>query len=449
MAKRHTWGMAGLMAVLMVSCTPPPGPQSNQTGNAPAVEHPSAQVVNQDPQVLVGGAEVPLAGIVLDTDGPCTVQVTFAAPVKGITAEEALRAGLPASVDVRFDWVSDRSVHMAVPAGGSFTINATGTELLGGEILRTTERLIRRPTEKELRFYSPEGLMAGRETPEASYVYRIWVNGLRVHPSGRYLILYNEDPLADHGPRPYLFDLSTGEGKYLQLPTDDQVYRFAGWLPDGGILLAGQAVWGCLATGDGCQQVSGEPGRACALAPSGKELALWADDELHLIDLTTGSKRSLANAHPAPAGGAASVGWSEDGSLLAVTTAGQSGAQSPEIRMIRATDGAIDGEVDGVYLVGWHGGVLFGWQPPASTSSQGAGTLLAFDAGGRPVGTYPGNARPSPNGRFVVWTTRHDAQCLLTLADRKTGAVSSVQVPGCQVRWTDRGTLLTITDRGH
>lgn len=176
-------------------------------------------------------------------------------------------------------------------------------------------------------------------------------DGTTVSPDGKRALVFDGfGPGA--GPAPTLVELATGMRSVLSAPpASDGWFSFAGWLPDGRLVIVGRHVW--VGDGDGTSMrqvadaqaaVGGYPWLAVP-DPSGTRLALWghnADGHIAVVRLDDGSVRRITGPfRRSCADCTISLAWSADGALIAGTDADREASVSAGTRA-RVVDVAAD-----------------------------------------------------------------------------------------------------------
>jgi hypothetical protein len=170
-------------------------------------------------------------------------------------------------------------------------------------------------------------------------------DGTTVSPDGRRALVFDGFGPGT-GPQPTLVDLATGALSVLAAPpASDGWFSFAGWLPDGRLVLVGRHVWAGDGDGRSMRQladavgaVNGYPWLAVP-DPAGTRIALWgynADGHIAVIRLDDGSVRKISGPfRRSCADCGITLAWSSDGKLIAGTDAdSETGSAQTRVRVI-------------------------------------------------------------------------------------------------------------------
>jgi hypothetical protein len=357
------------------------------------------------------------------------------------TAEAVARTAGP---DVRLDWADARTLRLHAPPGGKVAVGAPGAPSQDGTGQVVPEVVtFERPPENTFTRYRPADLLAGRRLLAGQWRYRAWRDGFHLAPDGESALFYTADGMASGGPAPRLVHLPTGKVTPMPDPNEGgKPYRYAGWLPDGRLLLVGRKVWLGGPRGEGLREIAAASGIMLAQpSPTGRYLALWGRPGLQVLDLQTAELRTIqADFRQGASFERNSVSWSPDGTLLTGTDFGPDDGTTIRTRIVDVATGVPVRTIEGAGVVAWSAaGSLLAWRPGYSPYAQGTLLFLALDGAEKVLSAI--EARVSPDGKFML--LREPGKDWWSLLETATGTSISLDFPG-QPAWTDQGELLFI-----
>lgn len=301
-------------------------------------------------------------------------------------------------------------------------------------------------------------LLVGKVAPvRESAVVDAW-NGFTISADGERAMLYRErGPQA--GPPPSIVDLKSGARTVLQLVNDPlNFFAFAGWLPDGRVLIVGKKVWIGAADGSALREVAdavdlaGNVPWVALPSPSGRYLALWgynSNGSLGFVDLQTGATKRVTGPfrrHGADA--SVALAWSPDEKLLAGSDAdGEFVEANRRLRIVDPfSDATIRMHAIATVKIWWLAtGDLLVLLPTGETGAGArfAGALLdpsSFVERRRFLGI---NWYPSPDGRYLLQINPSQGLVVTELFDLRSASTSiPLRFEGGPVGWTTRNDLI-------
>jgi hypothetical protein len=264
---------------------------------------------------------------------------------------------------------------------------------------------------------------------------------LTISPDRSQALIYPSDPQLPVTPVTLVVDLVKGTRTRLAGAPPDHPFCWAGWGPDGRLLLLDvDALW--RVEGDRLVRWSSLAESFCWMAnpsPDGRRLAVWGPFHLQLVDLVTGKAVAVPGEfRPMGQDGAVSPVWAPTSDQVALGDAQQSGiAGGPIETALVGIDGQVQRRIPGWWPATWlpdgdllvrHSIDMNHWTiaritPDGETSPRPAG----------PDGSY------SPDGRWVIEYVVDGYR----LAE--VGGGRSVDLPGVSnLRWLADGTLLLV-----
>lgn len=437
-----------------------PSPQASVvSATASASAAPTGALPGSAVRITVNGAayqqgvELPLT----PTGGPVTIVMAFPFAVD----RPSLERWLPKATAM-LSWTDDRTVRLTYPeteSNISFKVpevqaadKSATIGLFSVHVAFPATRVIDLFTVAELNAIQTTGVRT------AATAFRVnAAGGLTVSPDGHRAIAFDAVGLPSYPSAPAMIDLAARKTIALaQPPASDGPFAFAGWLPDGRLLMVGRHVW--VGDGEGSTMrsvadaiavVGGLPWTAVPSA-TGDRVALWAynaDGHIAIVDLGDGSVTRIAGPfRRSGADGRVSLAWSRDGTLLAGTDADSE--EGPAKARVRTVDLATDRTVRTV-----EGGVLAVLSFPTGelvlvreSGQQGAGAqLLGIVSGfdGVERRRYLGCSwSMSPDTRYIVQGQCGGAGYLgYSLIDLSSGSTVGFGLPSLFQRWLSDGRL--------
>lgn len=418
-------------------------PSPNPEPTEPVKEPPAPPTTSQPTEanlirwITVNGVPVDGESIEVPPE-PTTVMIQFTALMNRGSVEHRLR-DLPAGTT--FAWQTKEQLTAHVPAGGSFSIFLAGALTEDGRFAQDAKRSLRvsRITPTKFRVYDPATLLAGGAPLLTASLLVPEYNAFDLSPDRRQAITYAGDPLVPPGDA-FLIDVTTGQRTRLSGAPADPLFCWAGWRPDGALLMADF---------DGLWKVeegrlvrwTTESERGCRLAvesPDGRYLATWAP--LRLIDLETGAIVTVEGRfEPIAQDGGVSPYWSPEGDQVAIGNAAQSGIWgAPVETVIVNLDGSIARRIAGWWPFAWlPDGDLVVYRPTQEPEKiERARLTWDGQPSPRPV---PPEGYYSPDGRWVVPYAQGTKQ-LIEIATGRMVVLPDVRY----TRWLPDSTLLLV-----
>ena len=406
-------------------------PTSSPSAAPSPVTYPPSAV-----RVVVNGVERPYGtAIAVDGVGGTKVSLTFPFSVERSSVDRWLpRMGSPS-------WVDDRTVNLTFaetePNPGFKIPQIISTDGLSSiDLLIVALRYLPSLT---LSVYSIDGATAP-SGPRASGSWRVPGGPVfAISPEVSRVLFY---PVIAGSDAAHVFDLATRTSMELKLPTDSAPYVAGSWLPDGRVLLIGNALWlgrpdKPLARVANLAQV--QPLNA-APSPGGTYVAVAGAQAVWLFDLRDGSARVL----PGSSGGCArGFAWSQDEHLLAwidCATLSVRVTDAVTNRIVRIIDGVantLSGLPTGDFIVTRDSG----------QQGEGARSLgVVYSFGGTEKERYLGYAWSiSADGRYLL----NIGSCCAggpssSLTDLGTPNAQPIGLPGI-ASWTADGRILVTS----
>lgn len=336
-----------------VSC-PAPTPEPTEP-----VQEPPSPPIRQEPaqadliqRITVNGN--PIDGTTVEVaPEPTAVEIQFTVPMNQGSVEYRLRE-LPTGTT--FEWTGTDLLIVHVPAGRSFSLYLPGALTADGRSAQDGKRslYITRIPPTKFRLYDPVTLLAGGPAIVTASLRMPEYAAFHLSPDRRQAVVYAGDPWTRPSD-PFLVDLSTGERTPLTGAPKDSFFCWAGWRPDGALLMAEfDGLW--RVKGEDLARWTTEAERGCLLAvesPSGRYLATWSP--LRLIDLETGAIVTVSDRFdPIAQDGGVSPHWSPGGDQVAIGNAAQSGIWGgPVETVIVNLDGSIERRIPGWWPNAW------------------------------------------------------------------------------------------------
>jgi hypothetical protein len=459
-----------VVALVLASCV--------ASGTAPSPSPPSASLPAASPSASATAAiaaidasaiEFSVNGQKIEPQGyravwiepPVAARVVFPVPMDRRSTEAALLRSLAGAT---FEWVDDRTVIAKVSelVASSASVDLAGARSSDGtrEAMHS-EFVFVMPTDHRVRIYSVGDLRAGAS---ASRTFSIrGGDGLTVSPDGARVIAFDGLGAAP-GPSPRLIDLASGAQRDLGVRTGDLFLAFAGWLPNGRILLVGSDVWVAEADGRGLRSIVHNDGFLVWLAfpsPSGRLVALWSpfdEGRMRIVDLERATVRELTTSFRRCAqDGGIGIAWSPDERLIATA---ECPSATPESVVVRIVDVAQDRTVRtlpqwkvtctsvkcpsaSMFFVAPFGDDLLLVGPSPQGLADNRFRAAVYDwSGVEKREFFGGSWLVSPDHRYVLQlapfltgTTEGD------LVDLATGTSTRVAVQGYPTTWTAAGVI--------
>lgn len=301
-----------------------------------------------------------------------------------------------------------------------------------------------------LQVYRVADLLSGEAQPVRSALLEPGDLGWTLSPDGRRAILFASPWSPAEGL--HIVDLESGSRRRVHDP-EPNWYAYAGWLPDGHMLLVGRQVW--VGAGDGTDwQLVAETGLTWTVtpSPSWQHLALWGplqDGQVTIVDLADGTARRVDGPfRRCVADGGQTLAWSPDGRQLAGGDCDRDvAANGPKIRIIDPFGEKEVRVIPGPLLVNWlPDGRLLGSRRAENSTVKGPATteLVLIDDEGEMQVVLDSHARPSPDGEWLVRTTYgDDSRHRTELIELATGRRHPVDLPPGP-SWTLDGDLYVL-----
>ena len=326
-------------------------------GSAPASATPTAQVTatasfSPAPSVVpASAATVTVNGsrhaggdpIRIQRDVPIVVEVAFPFDVDVTSVESFIpRAGTPTWPDrhtLRLSFPANTDVQFKIPEARS----ANGSERLALLVVALSY-----PPAHIVAIATLAELAANKKLPvPTARTLTVPDGATSVSPDGKRALVFDGSG-SGTAPQPTLVDLATGAAAVLSVPpATDGWFAFAGWLPDGRLVLVGHHVW--VGAGDGTSMreladaeaaIGGYPWLGVP-DPSGTRIALWGhnpDGHVAVVRLDDGGVRKIAGPFRPPCADCGiSLAWSADGTLIAGTDADGDAPASTRLRVVDVT----------------------------------------------------------------------------------------------------------------
>jgi hypothetical protein len=302
-------------------------------------------------------------------------------------------------------------------------------------------------------------LLAGNVVPAREVdVADAW-NGITISADGERVMLYRERG-PQSGPPPTIVDLRSGVRTVLQLVADPfDFFAFAGWLPDGRVLIVGKKVWIGAPDGSGLREVAdavdlaGNVPWIALPSPSGRYLALWgynSSGSLGFVDLQTGTTKRVTGPFRRHAADApVALAWSPDEKLLAGSDAdGEFVEANRRLRIVDPfADTTLRTHAIATVKIWWiASGDLLVLLPSGETGAGArfAGALLdpsSFLERRRFLGV---NWYPSADGRYLLQVDPSQGFVVTELFDLRSTASAPIQLRfrGGPVGWTTKNDMI-------
>ena len=442
---------AAAAAVLVSACAKEPAasspsvalPAATYAGAAsPTPTHLAGTAV----RITVNGAELKQGATAqLEGDAPAVVIITFPMAMDRSSVEPLL----PRSASI--SWTDDRTLSLSIPASENnpaFKV-AGSTSADGSSIIDLFFVSLSLPPSFVVSTYSVDELLAGARPPRDSAIRVIALDERRFSPDGRKVLLYQHSgrPTA-RSPR--IFDLTTGSTVILPLPQGANVSLFDGaWASSDQIVLVGEGVWVGAADGSAIRKVADLASlpvpEAVAVSPLGKYAALGWPDRLAIVDLTSGSMRTIAGHHDdCPITNGPGLAWSNDDARFAAVEC-DAAAPTTRIRIVDSSSGQTVRILDGGDL-GVTALLTGDFAVPRESGEQGQGArrlivVYSFDGTekSRHLGYLP---TLSPDGRYLL-----DGTCCagegFVLVDLKAASQEPRAIQG-RAMWLTDGRVLVL-----
>lgn len=400
-------------AALLTACAsaPPVTPSVMPTAFT-AAPTPSVRVWLDQPSYFVDLQQE----MVVDGDRALLLGLDFNVPMDPAEVEAHLRATLPPATGYR--WETPASLRAEIPAGDSFDFSLTGAHSLAGTSLVMAKWHIARPL-TEIALYPITDADAW-PTSTRSWELRLVVqNGMLILAPG------TESALLYHGltPRKSEFSLvNLTTGQHLSQPFGDipsNGWTAMDWTADGRLLVVGgnRTLIGD-ALGANPAALRSFEGQGGLLSPSRRFLFLWSCSagEAWMMDLPAAREWRLADSE-IPCAPGASVAWTPSDELAVgdmtdpLRPSFRVRVFDPDggLRRTRAGFRLLVGLADGAFVVGHRftqafrdDGGPFSLMDPDGTEHELPGGVLFV---------------PSPNGRFLAYTSLDGDTPIATLWD--------------------------------
>lgn len=351
------------------------------------------------------------------------------------------------------------------PSGAVSTPSPTASQVASATVATSVSPASPSPTSyaipTTLRVYALADLLNGSIQVTAQPVRTSQLtdatDGLTVSADGDRVLLFHERGPRS-GPPPTIVRLADGARTVLRVRDRSTFFAWAGWLPDGRVLLVGGSVWLGAADGSGLREVadaaaiSGGGPWIARPSPSGRYLALWAYNTtgaLGFVDLTTGSTRRITG--PFRRCGAdvpIALAWSPDETLLAGSDCeSEAGFHDARLRIVdpfgdRTTQlRRMPIMPSGLQWI--RGDDLLVVQP---TEEFGQGARLGavlMDVAGTVRQRFLGIGWfPTSDGRYLLQRQPSQGYAVATLFDLQTGSSVMLRFDGSPVAWTERNELI-------
>jgi hypothetical protein len=348
--------------------------------------------------------------MVVDGDRPLLLGLDFNVPMRQADVEDRLRATMPTGAT--YEWPSPNALRVNVPPGDSFDVVLGGSLSQGGVALPKTTWRIARPVTEVAVFRLQQGSSVW-PAPARSWRLRLLVQlgMLILSPDGESALLY-------HGMSPRktdfsLIDLKTGQ--HLGQPfakIASNGWSVLDWTADDRLLVVAAAApdtWLGDERGRDPVALRSFEGQAGLLSPSRRYVYLWACSpvaEAWLLDLHAGSERRLADDQT-PCMLGTEVGWTPADELAI----GDLSAKAPLTYRIRVFDPF--GHRLRTTTVGFRpllalasGACVIGHRISQVFRDDGGPFYLLDSHGVEHVLPDGVLFRPSPDGRFLAFTSR-------------------------------------------
>jgi hypothetical protein len=359
-------------------------------------------------RITVNGADL-AQGATAQLDGETAAIVVITFPVA--MDRSSVERFVPRSASMT--WTDDRTLSLSIPASeNNPAFKVAGAASADGlTIIDLVFVSLSLSPSFVVSTYSVDELLAGAQPPRDSAVRIAGVDARRFSPDGSKVLLY---PTVDRPQRrsPRVFDLGTRSTVILPMPPEATGPLLVGeWAGSDRVVLVGQAVWVGGAGGGAVRTVIdlrglGAP-KTAAVSPLGSYVALGWADRLAIVDLGSGSTRTISAHHDecdllgSPL---ARLAWSQDERRLATVECAQS-APIPHVRVVDiASDRTVrtlDGGEMGV------ASLLTGdFAVPRESGEQGQGArrlIVVYAFEGTEKARYLGYGPTlSPNGRYML-----------------------------------------------
>ncbi len=296
-----------------------------------------------------------------------------------------------------------------------------------------------------LLLYRVEDLMGGAHEPHRTLSLPIdSLMGITFSRQGDAVLLFPTVWTPQPGADLYRVDLASGALTALPGP-DPHGFWYAGWLPDGRLLVVGRKVWIGTA-GGGPWEAMAEVGAPWTVvpSPSWRALALWGHTREGLytvVDLEAGqADRRVGPFRRCAQDGGVNLAWSPDGKHLAGTDCDSDvSGQGERIRTVDPFSGEQVRTVEGCSLVGWLPDGLLGW----CRRPEGGRKLVLIGEDGSERELAAGYARPSPDGRYLIRQARRDGRQVYVLMDLRSGEQVPLDLPGTPL-WAEHGDIYVL-----
>jgi hypothetical protein len=377
-------------------------PQGSATSPAPTPS--PAHLPGASVRVSVNGVELQTGAVGrLDGSGPAMIVLTFPVAMDRASVERFL----PRSASVA--WTSARAVAVSLPAtenNVSFKIPES-VSIDGGTVIDLFIVNLVLPSSVVVSVRSPEELLSGAPSQTDGLRILAGDDALAVSPDGGKVLLFPRGAAASAGPR--VFDVAARTTTLLSGASGPFVT--AAWVTNDRIALVGDRVWVREPHDAALRPVADLAGvgaiTGAAFSPLGSFVAIESTERLVIVDLRTGSTRTLAGQRDACTNGAGRLAWSRDElRLAAIQCDAPDAVPSVHItdvgtgRLIKALEGGLLGIT--ALLTG-----DFAVRRESGQTGEGAPQLtVVYGFDGTAKARYLGlGPTLSPDGRYMLgWT---------------------------------------------